>query len=114
MEVGQQDVRVTSIEPGLIRTELGGSSYGSVSDYYANLPFEPLQAEDVARAVFYAVSRPEHALMVALPVSANAVLFISGVRAKRRAATVVAALADWLSSFYSSLLIQYVNDHAPM
>jgi hypothetical protein len=52
--------------------------------------------------------------MVALPVSANAVPFVSGVRAKKRAATTVAALADWLTSFYSSLLIQYVKDNAPM
>jgi NADP-dependent 3-hydroxy acid dehydrogenase YdfG len=60
MEVGQQGVRVTSIEPGLVRTEFAGSSHGSANDYYANLPFEPLEAEDVARAVLYAVSRPEH------------------------------------------------------
>jgi hypothetical protein len=52
--------------------------------------------------------------MVALPVSANAVPFVSEARAKKRAATVVAALADWLISSYSSLLIQYVKDNAPM
>ena len=48
MEVDQQGVRVTSIEPGLVRTEFAGSSHGSANDYYANLPFEPLGAEDVA------------------------------------------------------------------
>ena len=52
--------------------------------------------------------------MVALPVSANAVPFIGGTRAKKRTATVVTALADWLTCFYSSLLIQYVKDNAPM
>jgi 3-hydroxy acid dehydrogenase / malonic semialdehyde reductase len=60
MEVGQQDVRVTSIEPGLVRTEFAGSSHASAGDYYANLPFGPLEAEDVALAVLYVVSRPEH------------------------------------------------------
>ena len=60
MEVGQQGVRVKSIEPGLVRTEFAGSSHASADDYYANLPFEPLEAEDIARAVLYAVSRPEH------------------------------------------------------
>jgi hypothetical protein len=52
--------------------------------------------------------------MVALPVSASAIPFISGARAKRRAATTVAALAIRLTCFYSSLLIQYVKDNAPM
>ena len=47
MEVDQQGVRVTSIEPGLVRTEFAGSSHGSANDYYAPL-FEPLGAEDVA------------------------------------------------------------------
>lgn len=51
---------MTSIEPGLVRTEFAGSSHGSAGDYYANLPFEPLEAEGVARAVLYAVSRPKH------------------------------------------------------
>jgi NADP-dependent 3-hydroxy acid dehydrogenase YdfG len=60
MEVGQQGVRVTSIEPGLVSTEFAGSSNGSANHCYANLPLEPLEAEDVARAVLYAVSRPEH------------------------------------------------------
>lgn len=60
MEVGEQSVRATSIEPGLVRTEFAGTSHGSAGDYYANLPFEPLEAEDIARAVLYAVSRPEH------------------------------------------------------
>ena len=50
-----------SIEPGLVRTEFARTSHGSANDYYANLPFEPLEAEDNARAaVLYAVSRPEH------------------------------------------------------
>ena len=59
-EVGEQGVRVTSIEPGLVRTEFAGSSHESADDYYANLPFEPLEAEDIAQAVLYAISRPEH------------------------------------------------------
>ena len=60
MEVGQQGVRVTSIKSGLVRTEFAESSHASAGDYYANLPFEPLGAEDVAWAMLYAVSRPEH------------------------------------------------------
>ena len=60
MEVSEQGVRVTSIQPGLVRTEFAGTSHGSADDYYANLPFEPLEAEDIAGAVLYAISRPEH------------------------------------------------------
>ncbi len=51
---------MTSIEPGLVRTEFAGSSRASADAYYANLPFGPLEAEDVALAVLYVVSRPEH------------------------------------------------------
>ena len=58
-EVGQRGIRVTSVEPGLVRTEFAASSHESAERYYADLPFEPLEAEDVARAVLYAVSRPE-------------------------------------------------------
>ena len=60
MEVGQQGIRVTSVEPGLVRTEFAASSHASAERYYADLPFEPLEAEDIARAVLYTVSRPEH------------------------------------------------------
>ena len=35
MEVGEQSVRATSIEPGLVRTEFAGTSHGSAGDYYA-------------------------------------------------------------------------------
>ena len=41
MEVDQQGVRVTSIEPGLVRTEFAGSSHGSANDYYATPPSSP-------------------------------------------------------------------------
>ena len=59
MEVGQKGIRVTSVEPGLVHTEFAASSHASADRYYEGLPFEPLEAEDIARAVLYAVSRPE-------------------------------------------------------
>ncbi len=58
MEVGERGVRVTSVEPGLVRTKFAASSHRSAEEYYAGLPFEPLEPEDVAAAVLYAVSRP--------------------------------------------------------
>ncbi|MER9895270.1 SDR family NAD(P)-dependent oxidoreductase [Mesorhizobium sp. M0119] len=62
-EVYADKVRVTVIEPGLVRTELG--------DHITNPAFkadldkrlaamEALTAEDIAAAIFYAVSQPAH------------------------------------------------------
>jgi NADP-dependent 3-hydroxy acid dehydrogenase YdfG len=56
-------VRVTVIEPGMVATELTShvtdpAGKAQVDAYYASMPI--LQAEDVADAVVYAVSRPPH------------------------------------------------------
>ena len=51
-------VRVINVEPGLVRTEFPENSYPDAEEYYAEKGFVPLEAEDVAAAVVYAVSQP--------------------------------------------------------
>lgn len=58
MDLGEKGIRVTSVEPGLVRTEFPESSYPSAEEYYAGKGYAPLEAEDVARAVLYAVEQP--------------------------------------------------------
>jgi NADP-dependent 3-hydroxy acid dehydrogenase YdfG len=60
-EVYADKVRVTVIEPGLVRTELGdhitnAASKAGLDQRLATM--EPLAAEDVAAAILYAVSQP--------------------------------------------------------
>ena len=61
MEVHTKGIRVIKVEPGLVRTEFPESSYPSAQHYYAQREYSPLEAEDVAEAVLYAVEQP-HAL----------------------------------------------------
>ncbi len=58
MDLGEKGIRVTSVEPGLVRTEFPESSYPSAEEYYAGKGYAPLEAEDVAKAVLYAVEQP--------------------------------------------------------
>ena len=58
MDLNENGVRVTSVEPGLVRTEFPESSYPSAQEYYAEKGYAPLEAEDVASAVLYAVEQP--------------------------------------------------------
>ena len=58
MDVHDRGIRVTVVEPGLVRTEFPESSYPSAERYYAEKEYEPLEAEDVAAAVLYAVEQP--------------------------------------------------------
>lgn len=51
-------IRVVSVEPGLVRTEFPANSYSSAEEYYAQKDYAPLEAEDVAEAILYAVSQP--------------------------------------------------------
>lgn len=51
-------VRVTNVEPGLVRTEFPESSFTDASEYYANKDYAPLEAEDVAAAVAHAIELP--------------------------------------------------------
>src|SRR5215210_5053903 len=59
MEVHTKGIRVINVEPGLVRTEFPESSYPSAQEYYAQREFFPLQAEDIAQAVLYAIEQPE-------------------------------------------------------
>jgi NADP-dependent 3-hydroxy acid dehydrogenase YdfG len=62
-EVLQDNIRVTIIEPGLVETEINNH----VTDPVAKKNVEeriraitPLQSEDIARAIAYAVTQPPH------------------------------------------------------
>jgi NADP-dependent 3-hydroxy acid dehydrogenase YdfG len=62
-EVTAQGVRVVVIEPGMVATELASHitdpAMQAVSRDMMN-SMRPLQPEDIANAVLYAVSQPEH------------------------------------------------------
>jgi NADP-dependent 3-hydroxy acid dehydrogenase YdfG len=58
MEVHTKGIRVISVEPGLVRTEFPESSYPSARVYYAQREYSPLEAEDIAEAILYAVEQP--------------------------------------------------------
>jgi clavulanate-9-aldehyde reductase len=58
MDVHDRGIRVINVEPGLVRTEFPENSYPDAEEYYAQKGFVPLEAEDVAAAVVYAVSQP--------------------------------------------------------
>ena len=57
--LGERDIRVTSVEPALVRTEFPESTHPSAEEFYAGKGYTPLEAEDVASAVLYAVEQPE-------------------------------------------------------
>lgn len=52
MDVSPRGVRVTAIEPGGVQTDF--------LQNYRSLSYRPLDAQDVAAAILYAVSQPEH------------------------------------------------------
>lgn len=58
MDLEGKGIRVISVEPGLVRTEFPTNSYSSAEEYYAQKDYAPLEAEDIAEAVLYAVSQP--------------------------------------------------------
>jgi NADP-dependent 3-hydroxy acid dehydrogenase YdfG len=58
MDVHDKGIRVINVEPGLVRTEFPTSSYPSAEEYYAEKEYSPLEAEDVAAAVVYALNQP--------------------------------------------------------
>ncbi len=58
MDVHEKGIRVINVEPGLVRTEFPKSSYPSAQRFYAEKEYTPLEAEDVAAAVVYALEQP--------------------------------------------------------
>jgi NADP-dependent 3-hydroxy acid dehydrogenase YdfG len=63
-EMARANVRVTLVEPGVVMTELQGHNENpmvkeAIEKMNASIP-EPLQAEDIARAILFAVSQPSH------------------------------------------------------
>jgi NADP-dependent 3-hydroxy acid dehydrogenase YdfG len=61
MDVHGKGIRVINVEPGLVRTEFPESSYPSAEEYYAEREYTPLEAEDVAAAVVFALEQPPRA-----------------------------------------------------
>lgn len=62
-EVTKRHVRVTLVEPGAVATELVGHNRPEIREGMAGnfAGVTPLQAEDIAAAVIYAVTQPRHA-----------------------------------------------------
>ena len=58
MDVSARGVRVINVEPGLVRTEFPESTSQSAEQFYAGKEYSPIEAEDVATAVAYAVGQP--------------------------------------------------------
>ena len=58
MDVSARGVRVINVEPGLVRTEFPENQSDSAEQFYAEKEFSPIEAEDVAAAVVYAVDQP--------------------------------------------------------
>jgi len=48
-EIAETPIKVTLIEPGMVDT-----------DFFENRPANALEADDIARAVMYALSQPAH------------------------------------------------------
>jgi NADP-dependent 3-hydroxy acid dehydrogenase YdfG len=62
-EVYQDNIRVTIIEPGLVETEIDQHITDIVAKQEIEArrkPITPLQSEDIAAAIVYAVSQPQH------------------------------------------------------
>lgn len=57
-DLNGQGVRVTTVEPGLTRTEFPTGSSSDPTEYYANKNYDPLEAKDVAAAITHAVTLP--------------------------------------------------------
>jgi NADP-dependent 3-hydroxy acid dehydrogenase YdfG len=58
MDLNEKGIRVTSAEPALVRTEFPESMHPSAEEFYAGKRYAPLEAEDVASAVLYAIEQP--------------------------------------------------------
>jgi 3-hydroxy acid dehydrogenase/malonic semialdehyde reductase len=74
LELMDYDIRVSSIDPGMVRTEFSEVRFkgdnARADDVYKGMT--PLSAEDVADAVLYVVSRPKHVMIGELVLYATA------------------------------------------
>ena len=59
MDLHDKGIRVINVEPGLVRTEFPESSHPSAREYYEEKAYAPLETDDIAAAVIYAVSQPQ-------------------------------------------------------
>ncbi|UOQ42792.1 SDR family oxidoreductase [Halobacillus salinarum] len=60
-ELSNSGVRVTNVSPGAVDTELTDHiTDGEVLDMFKDRKMEPLEAEDIARSVTYAVTQPSY------------------------------------------------------
>lgn len=61
-EVTAAGIRVTIVEPGAVTTELQGHNRPEIQEIIAKrmAAMEPLEADDVARAIVYALAQPQH------------------------------------------------------
>jgi NADP-dependent 3-hydroxy acid dehydrogenase YdfG len=59
MDLHDKGIRVINVEPGLVRTEFPESSHASAREYYEEKAYAPLETDDIAAAVIYAVSQPQ-------------------------------------------------------
>lgn len=58
MDVVEKGLRVINVEPGLVRTEFPKTSHASAEEFYAGKDYPPLEADDIAAAVVYALEQP--------------------------------------------------------
>lgn len=58
MDLTQKGIRSITVEPGLVKTEFPESSHSSAEEFYADKGYTPLEAEDIASAVLYALEQP--------------------------------------------------------
>jgi NADP-dependent 3-hydroxy acid dehydrogenase YdfG len=59
-EIAPAGLRVTLVEPGAVATELPGHNRPEIQQVIANVfaDVEPLQSEDIASAILYAIAQP--------------------------------------------------------
>lgn len=60
MDVTEKGIRSITVEPGLVRTEFPENSGSNADEFYENKGYAPLEAEDIANAVLYAIEQPTH------------------------------------------------------
>ncbi len=74
MDLTEQGIKVTNIAPGAVETEFSLVRFkgdtGRAEKVYAG--FEPLKADDIADAIFYAISAPAHVTIADMTILAAA------------------------------------------